>query len=161
MIGATLAAELYKDAQTGEMNEYKERQRQLCTTQIMYVDTIVPVYVSIMKALPPQKRKVMANILGSYGKGITPTEIAERGFLDVNTVTAIVFRLHKAGMVEKRRMGRNSIYWCQDGDFLLFYAMHNDHAWRTFYEERRDRYDEPLLDEFITQQNRGLMVWNT
>jgi DNA-binding MarR family transcriptional regulator len=120
----------------------------------MYVDSLVPVYTQIMNALPPQKRKVMAIILGAY-KGITPTEIARRGFLDVNTVTSVVGRLHKAGMVDRRRMGRNSLYWVRDRDFLLFYAMRADHAWRSFYEERRHRYDEPLIDEFITQQNRG------
>ncbi len=150
----TKAAELYKDAQTGEMSEWKAQQRERYTTQLMYVDSIVPVYKPIMNALPPQKRKVMAIILGAY-KGITPTEIARRGFLDLNTVTSVVGCLHKAGMIDRRRMGRNSIYWVRDRDFLLFYAMRADHAWSSFYEERRERCDEPLIDEFIAQQNRG------
>lgn len=150
----TVAGKLYKSAQDGEMSEWKTRQRERHTTQLMYVDSIVPIYQQIMNALPPQKRKVMAIIVGAY-KGITPTEIAKRGFLDMNTVTSQVGNLHKAGLVDRRRMGRKSIYWVRDRDFLLFYAMRADHAWRTFYEERRDRYDEALIDEFITQQNRG------
>ncbi len=68
--------------------------------QIVLVDMLTPVYVSMMQLFNPQVRSVFIVLAGYYHVGATIKNLALYTRLDNNIVSSVISRLKKANLVE-------------------------------------------------------------
>ena len=134
-----------------EFIKWKLANRGRYATQVEFLDTGMQlVYVGIMRALRGQAAGIMLEILLSYEQGITPTAIARKTFLPVNTVSGVLVRLRNAGLVARKpRQGKSVPYFCPDRDFQRVCALRWDVGIHKFFEANRHRWQDPLVDEWI------------
>jgi len=153
MKGLALASDLYHNRQ---LKVWVEVRRKREPTQLHFVDAVSDRYRVVVHALSRQQRMIIEHILTSYHRGISPGEIAKRGFASEQAVAHQVRLLCNSGLVFRKPHPtdkRSSRYFVTDEDFLRVAAVFYDPAWIPFLEANRHRVNEGIVDEFIEKRS--------
>lgn len=144
MKGYKLAQHLYTSV---ESKEWLKRMHGRYKSPLEFYDVASQHFKGIMEVLSTQPRRIMAEVLLTYYKGISCRKLSQKTGYSINAVTSIINRLHKAKLIIKVTMGSKSIYRVIDTDFLGVCATRWDHAWLAF----NDKYPDvsSIVDVFI------------
>lgn len=118
--------------------------------QTQFVGMISIWYSTVMQGLTKLQAKIVDIILAHYYRGAASSEIARSGIEDLNTVTSILSRLVKAGLVQARKNGedkRRTNYYVSDVNWLRVHALHS-HAFRKWLRDDKGSAED-VIDRFI------------
>lgn len=143
----TKVAKLYKDKVIQDwINERRD------SPELYFIDTIADHYSNIMQGLPRLTRALMSQVLCTYHRGITPTEIAKRLFKPVQTVTSTLQRLSRADLVERSKSTtdrRQTTYKVLDADWLRAYAIRSDGRFYTWSRDKDLKKMQTPISDFM------------